>query len=210
MTTVEPSRDWPRYYKATSAGAARPTLLQALARFAKEPPPAGPRFAVDLGCGAGRDTRELLERGWRVLAIDNERRAIERVLAQSTARDRARLEALQASFEDASWSTADLVNASFALPFCQPHVFSGVWTRLVESLRPGGRFAGQLFGDRDSWSGSPTLTILNRDQVLKLLHSFEIEVFEEEDRDGPTALGAAKHWHIFHVVARTVGSPASS
>jgi trans-aconitate methyltransferase len=37
-------------------------------------------FAVDLGCGAGRDTAELLRRGWRVLAIDAEAEAIRRLL----------------------------------------------------------------------------------------------------------------------------------
>ncbi|MEC4815643.1 MAG: methyltransferase domain-containing protein [Scytonema sp. PMC 1069.18] len=38
------------------------------------------RFAVDLGCGDGRDTVELLRQGWRVLAIDGEAEAIARLL----------------------------------------------------------------------------------------------------------------------------------
>jgi hypothetical protein len=29
-------------------------------------------FAIDLGCGAGRDTFALLAEGWRVLAIDQQ------------------------------------------------------------------------------------------------------------------------------------------
>ena len=31
-----------------------------------------PDFAIDLGCGAGRDTIYLLHNGWKVLAIDKE------------------------------------------------------------------------------------------------------------------------------------------
>ncbi|MGQ9869558.1 hypothetical protein [Leptodesmis sp.] len=38
------------------------------------------RVAVDLGCGDGRDTVELLRRDWQVLAIDGEPQAIARLL----------------------------------------------------------------------------------------------------------------------------------
>ena len=30
--------------------------------------------------------------------------------------------------------------------------FDEVWARIVDSLRPGGRFCGQLFGERDEWA----------------------------------------------------------
>ena len=32
----------------------------------------GPGNAVELGCGAGRDTTYLIKKGWNVLAIDRE------------------------------------------------------------------------------------------------------------------------------------------
>ena len=31
-----------------------------------------PQYAIDLGCGAGRDTIYLIKNGWKVLAIDKE------------------------------------------------------------------------------------------------------------------------------------------
>ena len=40
---------------------------------------AAPGLAVDLGAGTGRDTAELLRRGWRVIAIDREPEAIDRL-----------------------------------------------------------------------------------------------------------------------------------
>ena len=68
------SRTWTRYY-AAAGEAPRQTLLQALDSLRGSDGP--PATAVDLGCGTGRDTLELLRRGWRVLAIDAEGAAIE-------------------------------------------------------------------------------------------------------------------------------------
>nr|WP_312508672.1 class I SAM-dependent methyltransferase [Pseudomonas luteola] len=35
--------------------------------------------ALDLGCGTGRDTLELLARGWDVIAVDAQAEALERL-----------------------------------------------------------------------------------------------------------------------------------
>ena len=172
-------------------------MLGALDRFAD------PGFGVDLGCGQGRDTFAMLERGWRVLAIDAEPEAVERLRAH--ARGEPRLETQVASFVDADWPPADLVNAGYALPFCPPEQFDAVWQRIVASVKPGGRFSGQLFGDRDEWAADPALTFHTRDQALALLDGFELERFDEEDADGKTALDEPKHWHVFHVIARRAG-----
>ena len=169
-------------------------MLGALRRFGS------PGFGVDLGCGQGRDTFAMLERGWQVLAIDAEAEAIERL--RRRAGDEPRLEARVASFVEADWPEADLVNAGYALPFCPPARFDGVWARVVASVRPGGRFSGQLFGDRDEWAADPELTFLTRDEALGRLEGFELERFDEEDAQGKTALDEPKHWHVFHVIAR--------
>ena len=194
---------WARYYDA-AGGDARETLLLALERFDAEPAPDGRvRFAVDLGCGTGRDTAELLRRGWRVLAIDGEAEAIARLgKREDLAPDAAhRLETLVARFEDARWSATDLVNSSFALPFCPPEQFDEVWRRIVVSLRRGGRFSGQLFGERDGWASEPDMSFLSRARTEEILSDFELERFDEVERDGKTATGKPKYWHVFHVVA---------
>ncbi len=162
-----------------------------------------PGFAVDLGCGQGRDTLAMLRRGWRVLAIDAEPEAIARL--RSGAGEESRLETQVASFDEATWPPADLVNAGYALPFCPPDHFDDLWNRVVTSIRPGGRFSGQLFGDRDDWAGDPEMTFQTHEEAVRLLAPFELERFDVEDADGQTATGDAKHWHVFHVIARRTG-----
>jgi tellurite methyltransferase len=194
-----PDKAWGAYYDATAGRPPRPTLLAALERF---PPSATPRLAVDLGSGDGRDAIELLRRGWRVVAVDAEAAALERLRQRPDLPPDARFETICARFEETAWPEADLVNASFALPLCPQDLFPALWQRLLASLKPGGRFAGQLYGERDGWAGRPGMTHLTRAEVEATLASLEVELLTEEETDGVTPRGAAKHWHIFHIVAQ--------
>ena len=198
------STKWTRYYDAAGEQP-RETLLFALERFdAGAGANEGGLFAVDLGCGTGRDTVELLRRGWRVLAIDAEAEAIQRLLGRGDldSGGAARLATQVAGFENAGWPEADLINSSYALPFCPPNQFSAVWHRVVASLRAGGRLSGHLFGDRDGWATQPDMSFQTREDAEELLRGLEVEHFEEVEEDGETAVGDPKHWHLFQVVAR--------
>jgi SAM-dependent methyltransferase len=205
------SERWSRYY-AAAGGDPRPTLLAALERFEGEGAHRE-RLAVDLGCGTGRDTLELLRRGWRVLAIDAQIEAIDHLRQHEAIASPDRLQTLVADFESARWPSVALVNASYSLPFCSPDGFALLWGRIVGSLSAGGRFCGQLFGDHDEWASPPSgaaggwssppgMTFHTRAEVEELLAGFEVEQLVEIDEDGTTAVGDAKHWHLFHVVAR--------
>lgn len=185
------------YYDATAGRPPRRTLLAALERFG-----AAAGDAVDLGCGDGRDAIALLRCGWSVLAIDAAAEAIARLRARADLPPGARLETRIARFEAAAWPACDLVTASFALPLCPPAAFPALWQKIVNSLRPGGRFAGQLYGERDDWAGRPGVTHHDRNAIERLLAGFAAELIEEEESDAVTPRGAAKHWHIFHIVAR--------
>ncbi|MES1022200.1 class I SAM-dependent methyltransferase [Gloeocapsa sp. BRSZ] len=188
-------RKWSDYYQAVEGRPPRETLLMALEKFEE------PQFAVDLGCGDGRDTVELLKRGWRVLGIDGEAEAIARLQSRPYI-DFNRLETRVMRFEDLVLpKSVDLINASFCLPFCPPEYFSDLWNKIVAALKVGGRFCGQFFGDRDSWAIYPNMSHHTRAQVEALLQPFTVEVLQEEKHPGTTALGEHKHWHIFHIVA---------
>lgn len=191
---------WTKYYEGTQGRPPRPTLLFALDRFQ------APGHAADLGCGDGRDTIELLRRNWSVVAVDAEPAAIARLTTRDDLPVQAKLETHCESFETENWGKVDLVNSSFALPFCPPESFVALWRKIDASLSPGGRFAGQLFGPRDSWAqrglDGRAVTIHDAAAARGLFAAYVVELFEEEETDAVTPRGEAKHWHIFHVVAR--------
>jgi trans-aconitate methyltransferase len=184
--------DWTGFYDATG-DEPRATLLDALDRFER------PGLAVDLGSGTGRDTAELVRRGWRVIAIDGEPEAMVRLAARRDL-DHSQVTAQVARFEQATWPTVDLVNSSFSLPFVPADDFGEVWSRIVDSLRSGGRFCGHLFGDRDTWA-SQGVTCFTRIEVEALLSGLSAEKLDEEEEDSQDASGTPKHWHLFHIVA---------
>lgn len=213
------ARDWTTYYNAVSGMPARETLLAAIGRFAREitgKADSRNRIALDLGCGEGRDTRALLDAGWRVVAVDPHPDAVARVRRITGGE---RLDVVQASIEDLAPesmdrdasgnypipSPVDLVNASFSLPFVPPWRFAGAWTWIRGVIAPGGRFCGQFFGPRDSWSSIPGRSHHDLATVRAMLEGFAIELLREDEKDGHDAEGNPKHWHVFHVVARRTG-----
>jgi SAM-dependent methyltransferase len=195
------NHSWADYYDAVRGRPPRKTLMTALDLFDTEGS-GGSQFAIDLGCGDGRDTVELVRRNWRVLAIDGEKTAITRLRNRPDI-DRGFLQTQVIRFEAVKLPLEiDLVNASFSLPFCPASAFPGFWGKIISSIRPGGRFCGQFFGDRDSWSIYSSMTYLTRQQIEDLLQPFEVELFQEEEQAGKTPLGEDRHWHLFQVVAR--------
>ena len=188
-------RDWKNYYKAIEDRPPRKTILTALANFEK------PGFAIDLGCGTGRDTVPILEQGWTVLGIDKEPEAIAKLQAKFA--DHPQLTTQVSPFEALQIAQpVDLINASFCLPFCSPAAFSSLWNQIFNALRNGGRVCGHLFGDRDSWQDGGLIHCQTRSQVETLLQPYEIELLEEEEHPGKTPLGEDRYWHIFHIVAK--------
>ena len=107
---------WPDYYKVTAERPSWTTTRTAAEAFG-EHPPGDPRFAVDLGCGAGRDTRELLRRGWRVLATDMTPEGPETLWRLTPHAHRERLETKISRLQDFEIPACDLVNANLILPF---------------------------------------------------------------------------------------------
>jgi len=192
--------DWPGYFTAVLGKGARETLIAALDSFEREGFAGG--LAIDIAAGEGRDTLELLSRGWRVVATDAHPEAFSHLWPRVPEAQKSRLTAVQVNFEEMEIPPCDLVNASFALPFCEPRHFPDFWSRIVAAIRPGGRFAGQFFGRRDTWASLPDRMHHTREEVLTLLDGFEIEMMNEEERDDAPDVRKPKHWQLFHVAAK--------
>jgi tellurite methyltransferase len=193
----EEENGWAYFYQQMKGRPPRQLLLDVLEKY----PGRLSLRAVDLGCGDGTESALLLERGWNVLAIDSQPAAIQLLLEKIPEEARVRLQTQVTRFEDARLPSADLVHANYSLPFCSPDHFPRFWSTITQAIKPGGRFAGQFFGPRDSWANEPGMTFHTEDQVRALFEEFEIEFFQEMDEDGE-AVGGPKHWHVFTVIAK--------
>ena len=187
---------WTEYYDEQGDREPRELLLEVLSAFGDDG-----REAVDLGCGQGIETVAMLERGWRVFAVDAEPEGVRRLLARVPRRLAPRLRTEVAPMEQTVLPPVDLVWASFSLFFCPPDRFGELWARVRDAVRPGGRFAGELLGDRDTWAARSEISAFDRADAERQFDGFEVERFEEEEEDGEACSGP-KHWHLFHVVAR--------
>jgi tellurite methyltransferase len=191
--------DWDDFYKATEDKPPHPLLVEAVDYCVNK------SKALDLGAGGLRDTRFLLGQDFEVVAIDNSPLMI--AVAEKI-RDQ-RLCAIQTSFDQYAFPKEefDLVNAQWALPFNPRATFDSMFEKLKLSLKKDGVFTGQFFGKHDEWNTPESkMTFHEKGEIGDLLKNFEILKLQEEEKDGPTAVGTIKHWHVFHVIAKRIKS----
>jgi len=194
---LDENTNWPEFQKRTLDEQPRKMLKKALEFFGEF---AG--FAVDLGCGSGLDTIALVEHGWSVYAVDSTPDGFKNIMAKLPQDKQSKVTCVESSFEDIVIPEADLVYSSFSIPFCKPEAFDAFWGRIVDAIRPGGRFSGNLFGVKDEWAYMTDATFITKDRLDELFAGFEIEYFREQYSDGPSVLTPTKLWHLFEVAAR--------
>ena len=161
-----------------------------------------PGVCIDLGCGAGRDSRFLIKNGWKVIAIDKE--DTEKMIRSSLKEEEQNyLEFIKQDFENnIILQSCNLLVANSSLSFCNRKNFDDLWNKIVESISKDGYFVGNFFGINDSWANRPNMTFFTKEEVIKLFSSFKIINFKEVIKNGKTALGVEKHWHVFNVIAK--------
>lgn len=158
--------------------------------------------AIELGCGAGRDTKLLLENGWNVLAIDKE--DVSNIITEKLNQEELNKFRFQKQeFESLELEATNLIVANFSLPFCGKNKFNEMWNKIKNSILLNGYFVGNFFGLNDEWAKvKQDMTFLSKEDVLNLFNEFEIISFKEIKKEMKTGLGKMKHWHIFDVIAR--------
>ena len=199
QTDSNRSERFAAYIAARKFDPPRPLLMRAAALVTAKD------RAFDGGAGALNATKYLLEAGFaHVTALDSA--PASQKAAEELPPDRVTF--VLSRFEDFGFpaDAYDLVNAEFSLPFIRRENFAAVFATLLGAVKPGGLFTGQLFGLNDSWNTPDTgMNFHSRADVERLLRGFELVELEEEDHPGKTKLGEAKHWHIFHILARRAG-----
>ena len=186
--------NWREFVRITSAEPPWPRLVRAAGMFES------PGEALDVGPGGGRDTRYLLSQGWRVTAVDASPSAAAALRRLPRQRN---LQLVLSAIEDFVPASYDLVNAQFSLPFVAPAHFEATVRSLRDSVESGGILTATFFGKHDGWNVAGTdLNFSTAPDIERLFFGWELIELTEVDEDGHTADGAAKHWHIFHLIAR--------
>ena len=194
---MDKNTNWPEFIRLTLDDKPRRMVTKALKYFGDFT-----GYAVELGCGSGIDTVTLVQHGWQVYAVDSNPDGFENILSKLPHDKKSKVQCVTANFEDMEIPEADLVYSSFSLPFCRPENFDELWSKITAAIKPGGRFAGNLFGVKDEWVYMQDATFLTREQVEDLLKDFEIEYLSEMNQIGPSVLVPTKLWHLYDIVAR--------
>lgn len=174
--------------------------------------------ALDLGCGPGRECVAMLQRGFRVIAIDPYEEMLVRaraLIASDCAELADQIVFVKATLEQHAPTitpdSLDLVHAGFVLPFVAPAEFARSFALLRSGIAPGGYFVGQFFGPDDEFirtSPKSAMTSHGAADIPVLFDGFDLLEHEEVNREGRIGqgrtgrTGRTKWWHVHHVVAR--------
>lgn len=193
------SAPWDGFVRHNRLRPPRELLRRTLGAFALEG--RAPGVAVDLGCGSGPDTVELLRAGWTVHAVDTNATGLQ-LLCDGVPPDAApRLHTHPVPLQEVALPRCDLVWSSWALPYCPADRWPDLLGRIVAALNPGGRLAGDLFGPRHAWAGEEGIFTIDEAMLRQQLSPLVLEAFDTEDGLRPSA-GAMTRWHAFGISAR--------
>ena len=181
-----------RYYEANSERKVSPLLLEALqlGEF---------KTALELGCGAGVDAKEIAGQGIKLTAVDINPEVKEFL------KDTSNINVIISSFEEFDFGKYDVIYSSGSLPFMKRSDFFNVLEKIKEALYPGGVFAARFWGANDDWNKpgrEDGATFATVEEIKEVFKDLEEVKFEEKEKDGKTALGKQKHWHIIDVIYR--------
>lgn len=105
-----------------------------------------PKYAIDLGCGTGRDTIYLIKNGWEVLSIDKEDTS-EIISSKLNNEELERFNFKCQDFENIELEKNNLLVANFSIPFCNKDYFSEFWNKISNSILKERILCWKFFSD---------------------------------------------------------------
>lgn len=193
--------NWNEYNEQTKDNPSSPLLAEALSYTKKED------NALDLGSGGFRDTRALIEAGFKnVDAVDSNEGAME--LAKTLLGYGKTFHFFPVAFHEFPFQekTYDLVNAQNALPFAGKHL-AEVLEEIKGSLARWGVFSANFFGFEDGWAQHRhDLAFVSKQMLEEIFPTsdWNIHKLEEEVKMAPLAAGGEKKWHFISLIATKI------
>ncbi|MCC2646788.1 MAG: SAM-dependent methyltransferase [Rickettsiaceae bacterium] len=191
---------WEVYFKNKLNEPARDFVVKAINSLPI--PVHGEIIALDLGASVGNETAFLLEKGFKVIAVDNQKLAFDFMLKRpDIVKFQNRLTTIISPFQELDFSTIpmiDIVTASYSLPFCPPEYFEEFWVKLVRQIKPGGYFVGNFFDPGFTAftnSDRKQMTLHTKSQIVSLFKDFKIIDFKEVKKEAKE-VGKLDHYHI--------------
>ena len=167
------------------------------------------KIAIDIGCGSsGRNTLYLLSKGYRVLAVD-QLQAIKMMREKDILESyQDKLVTLATDISDIFYEfhPANIISCTYVLPFIPPEKYQRIFDLLKASLKPGGYLAIDFFGLDDDWAkdsekkGKMTFHTSESINDMFSLDEFKFIHHHEKHKNGNTAEGQQKNWHVFHIL----------
>lgn len=194
-----PASDWSDFHRRALLRPPRELLRRTAASFACEQ--RTPGIAIDLGCGSGAETAELLRAGWEVHAVDADTGGLEMLVQALPVESRGRLHVHAAKMEDFEFPTCDLLWAGYSLPYCERARWPDLWQRATAALAEGGRIAGDFFGPAHAFAQEFVILTLTQAEARAALQSLSIEAFDIEDGYRPSG-GTLTRWQAWGFAAR--------
>jgi SAM-dependent methyltransferase len=186
--------NWQQFIKNTKNIPPRRLLVEALSYVSHRV------NALDIGAGALNDSHYLLSQGFTaVYAVDREanQELLDNFSGQPFYFSQSLIE--DYVFQDDFF---DLINAQNVLPFIKKDRIGDVISSIKKSLKPGGIFVGQFFGENDGWVGNQNVVFVNLAEAKEMLVGLELVKFVSVEKDELTGMGAMKHWHLYNFIAK--------
>jgi SAM-dependent methyltransferase len=162
--------------------------------------------AVDLGCGISKTTFHLLERGWRVYAVDSSKNIIFN-LANKVFNNRKKwiengqLVLINQSIEEFKYpEKVDLITATDSFPYCDPNEINNIFLKAKNALNPQGVLVCSLFPYSDIQMANNLLReifggwMTTRNVIEAVLKSVDFPSWSLVECQNPS--GLSKQFHV--------------
>ncbi len=196
-----------KYYQNTKDKKPNDILVKYISKYHQKKNNNG-NIAIDLGCGAGRDSVYLLKHGFSVIGVDKENVA-EIVTDKLNCREKKNFKFVNENFEKLeelrrfNKYNCNLLVANYSLSFCDKYEFNKMWKVIKNCIIIDGYFVGNLFGINDEWNNNQNnMSFFAKEDILKLFSDFNILELNEINKKSKTGLGEFKNWHFFEIIAK--------